>query len=127
MTNAQKIFRDWCEANGIVVEVLAAADLVARIEAGTRAAPAQQEPVAILRDEVLSRVAVFRDHEPEDGESWESWYFSAFDLLIMEISKMPSAPPADAKAAELAIGPGHPVFEKTRAAVAAAREQLLAA
>lgn len=30
---ARRIFREWCAANGIVVDPAAAADLVARIEA----------------------------------------------------------------------------------------------
>jgi hypothetical protein len=33
---ARRILFDWCAANGIVVEVTAAADLVARIEAALK-------------------------------------------------------------------------------------------
>jgi hypothetical protein len=49
-------------------------------------------------DDVLSRIAVFRDYQPEEDETWESWYFAAFDLLCAEVRKMRDAalatPPA---------------------------------
>lgn len=60
-------------------EALAAADAAS--------VPAKDD----LRDHVLSRIAVFRDTEPEEDESWESWYFAAFDLLHGEISRLPAA------------------------------------
>lgn len=42
---AQRIFREWCEANGLAVDPLAAADLCNRIAAllGSNRAPTEQE------------------------------------------------------------------------------------
>ncbi|MND87771.1 hypothetical protein D3C80_797790 [compost metagenome] len=36
---------------------------------------------SLLKD-VVGDITTFRDTEPEEGETWESWYFAAFDLLI---------------------------------------------
>ena len=49
------------------------------------------EQVRAERDEIRSRVYVFRDHSPEDDESWESWYYAAFDMLLDEINARESA------------------------------------
>lgn len=42
-------------------------------------------------DDIMSRIAVFREHEPEEGETWESWYYASFDMLLSEIKEMRKA------------------------------------
>ncbi|MER8941307.1 hypothetical protein NKH82_17630 [Mesorhizobium sp. M0915] len=67
------------------------------------AAPPAQEavvPESNLRSEILSRIAVFRDMEPEEDETWESWYFAAFDMLRGEISSWSITPPAPTSAVD---------------------------
>lgn len=40
-----------------------------------------------FRDTILGRITDFRDTDPEEGESWERWYYAAFDLLKEEVWK----------------------------------------
>lgn len=54
---------------------------------GTSLPVADQSPAPNFND-ILSRIAVCRDHEPEEGETWESWYYAAFDMLYSEIRQM---------------------------------------
>ncbi len=46
-------------------------------------------PASVMQPEgwqqITYRVSTYRDMRPEDGESWESWYFAAFDLLANDI------------------------------------------
>lgn len=46
-----------------------------------------------LESDVLSILYTYRDHEPEEDESWESWYFAAFDLACMAVRARFRAPP----------------------------------
>lgn len=74
----------------------------APVEAGSAArgrAPAVPEE---WQGAVASRIAVFRDMVPEEGETWESWYFAAFDLLADEVRTgrnlvLAAAPPPPAE------------------------------
>lgn len=45
------------------------------------------EPV-VACDDVLSVLYTYRDHEPEEDESWESWYYAAFDLACIKIREL---------------------------------------
>lgn len=47
-----------------------------------------------LADDVLSVLYTYRDHQPEEGESWESWYYAAFDLACMKIRELFNKPVA---------------------------------
>ena len=40
---------------------------------------------ANLLSEVIGDVLTYRDMGPKENETWESWYYSAFDLLIESI------------------------------------------
>lgn len=53
---------------------------------------AQVQDVAGWSERVQQRISVYRDMRPEDDESWESWYFAAFDLLSAEVTALPAAP-----------------------------------
>ena len=46
---------------------------------------------AVNYDDILSRISVWRDYEPEEDETWESWYYAAFDLLRSEVVEMQKA------------------------------------
>ncbi|MER8560120.1 hypothetical protein [Mesorhizobium sp. M0578] len=66
--------------------------------------PAQEAaPESNLRSEILSRIAVFRDMEPEEDETWESWYFAAFDMLRGEISSWSITLPAPTSAVDMEV------------------------
>lgn len=47
---------------------------------------------------IPERIAVFRDKEPEEDETWESWYFASFDLLKAEVEQISFAAVAEAEA-----------------------------
>ena len=54
-------------------------------------APAGGEGSALI-ERIQQRISVFRWTEPESGETWESWYCAAFDLLAAEIAALTPAP-----------------------------------
>lgn len=41
-----------------------------------------------IKDDLRDRVAVFRDMEPEEDETWESWYYASFDMLIESFNEI---------------------------------------
>lgn len=55
------------------------------MDAEATAAVAQQ---AVGCDDILSVLYTYRDHEPEEDESWESWYYAAFDLACVKIREL---------------------------------------
>lgn len=59
---------------------------------------AVEAPGYSLVERLEQRISVYRDMTPEDGETWESWYFAAFDMLSGEISRLRA--PADTDAAQ---------------------------
>lgn len=41
-----------------------------------------------VRDRVLGALADMRDTPPEEGETWESWFYAAFDLAADKIGRL---------------------------------------
>lgn len=68
--------------------------------------PLHPAQAAVGCDDILSVLYTYRDHQPEEDESWESWYYAAFDLACMKIRELfgkpaityPQATQGDAKA-----------------------------
>lgn len=63
---------------------------------------AVEAPGYSLVERLEQRISVYRDMTPEDGETWESWYFAAFDMLSGESSRLRAPADTDAAQSELA-------------------------
>ena len=67
-----------------------AADEIERLTAALGDAVVVPSP-AVNYDDILSRISVWRDYQPEEDETWESWYYAAFDLFRSEVVEMQKA------------------------------------
>jgi chromosome segregation ATPase len=59
------------------------------------AAEAERDRLRSVITRISERVPVYRETAPEGDETWESWYFAAFDLLSDEIARAALAEPSD--------------------------------
>jgi len=48
---------------------------------------AHRERLSLLQ-EVLGKIEDFRDMSPENDETWENWYFAAFEMLTRAIKEV---------------------------------------
>lgn len=77
---------------------------------------------AVTYDDILSRISVWRDYEPEEDETWESWYFAAFDLLRAEVVEMKRAAALTAALGDAVMVPREPTTAMLAAGQKAWRE-----
>ncbi|RUU80474.1 hypothetical protein [Mesorhizobium sp. M7A.F.Ca.MR.362.00.0.0] len=50
--------------------------------------PATKGVTDEMAQRILGALEDFRDKEPEENESWESWHFAAFDLAVAKVKSI---------------------------------------
>ena len=58
-----------------------------------------------LLEDVIDDVILFRELEPEEDETWESWHFAAFDMLGVRIEETFQRHQLDASCTDAPAGP----------------------